>query len=570
MTLIDLFFEKTQNLANDIAYYYLVDGENNVQKITFNELKEKAELFASFLLEKYPLQSRIVLLFDTGLDFVVSFWGTILAGMVAVPVQPPYNFQMLERLIHIGKNAESSVLITNNDFLKQIENFKAYLQELPEMEKISVEDILSKTNNYKKPNIDKNDNALIQYTSGSVGVSKGVLLSHHNILSDLKMPVAVLTKTKPERTEKDSCLCWLPLYHDMGLASGIVLSFLLNSYSVIMSPLIFLQKPFRWIKALSDYKTTVSAAPNFAFDVCSKKIKEEQLEGLDLSNWSITLNGAEPIRYETITNFSKKFAKAGFREKQFYPAYGLAESFVFVTGKGRNEEVRFLQVDKENLEKNIIILSEQEEKSVKIVSLGYSWGEQDLLIINPETLEILPENQVGEVVISSPSIAKGYWNMKEETERVFNIKLNTNDERYKDKSFLRTEDLGFLNEGYLYLTGRIKDLIIIRGNNYYPQHIEQTVEKSHSSFRLGNCSAFSIQEKGEEKLIVVQEIKKGIDNLNISELNDVVNKNVTEKHGISPYKIIFVKAESLPKTSSGKLQRRASKKMFLEGSFKPF
>lgn len=570
MNLIDLFFKRVAELKDDIAYYYLVDGEDNVETITYGELERKASLVASFLQSKYEPQSRIVLLFDTSLDFIISFWGCVLAQMVAVPVQPPFNFKMLERLILIGKNANSNVLITTNDFLKHMDMFKEYLTELPEMEKFAVNDILNMESTYKKPSeIDKNHHVVIQYTSGSVGNSKGVVLTHENIFHNTTMPMAVLAKIKPETTEKDSCMTWLPIYHDMGLVSGVILPVAIGTYSAVMSPLMFLQKPLRWIKALSKYKTTISAAPNFAFDFCAKKIKEEQLEGLDISNWSIALNGAEPVRAETIERFSNKMAKAGFRKKQFYPAYGMAESVVFLTGKNRNEDLSILSLNKEELGKNkVVFVDEHDEKSVKVVGLGFSWLDQELVVVNTDTLIPCKENEVGEIFISSPSITKEYWGNPEETERLLNKKLNSDDPRYKDRLFVKTEDLGFIHDGWLYITGRIKDLIIVNGHNYYPHHIEVTAENSHGAFRLGNCSAFAVDVDSQEKLVIIQEIKKDASNLDFNEMRHVIQKNVSEKHSISAYKILFVSADSLPKTSSGKLQRRLSKQMYLNNEFK--
>lgn len=570
MNLIDLFFKQVAEFKDNIAYYYLVDGEDNVETLTYCELEKKARLVASFLQNKYEPQSRIVLLFDTSLDFIISFWGCVLAQMVAVPVQPPFNFKMLERLILIGKNANSNVLITTNDFLKHMDMFKEYLTELPEMERFAVNDILNMESNYKKPSeIDKNHHVVIQYTSGSVGNSKGVVLTHENIVHNTTMPMAVLAKIKPETTEKDSCMTWLPIYHDMGLVSGIILPVAMGTYSAIMSPLIFLQKPLRWIKALSKYKTTISAAPNFAFDLCAKKIKEEQLEGLDISNWSIALNGAEPVRAETIERFSTKMAKAGFIKKQFYPAYGMAESVVFLTGKNRNEELRILSLNKEELGKNqVVFVDENDEKSVKVVGLGFSWLDQELVVVNTNTLIPCKENEVGEIFISSPSITKEYWENPEETERLLNKNLNTNEPRYKDRLFVKTEDLGFIHDGWLYITGRIKDLIIVNGHNYYPHHIEVTAENSHGAFRLGNCSAFAVYVDSQEKLVIIQEIKKDASNLDFNEMKHVIQKNVSEKHSISAYKILFVSADSLPKTSSGKLQRRLSKQMYSNNEFK--
>lgn len=560
MNLVEIFNSQVQNNKDKIAYTFLADGEDKALTITYSELESKAKAVAANLQEKYKTGDRAILLFDTGLDFIVSLWGCFLSGIVAVPIHPPVDMRSVGKLLSIFKDSSPSVILTTADFILKMSFFQSAMKDLPVIDKVDIEKIESNASDLKNFDVSDDTDALIQYTSGSVGPSKGVLLSHNNIVYNAHMLQAVLEEIPPPNANKDSFLCWLPLYHDMGLMSGVILPLVMGTTSTLMSPLMFLQKPFRWLKALSKYKATVSAAPNFAYELCIKKVKEEQLAELDLSSWSVALNGAEAIRNNTLERFTEKFSATGFKHQYFFPAYGLAESVVFVTGPSRNELPITLNIDKDALENNKISITDNSAK-VSVTSTGHSWLAEKILIVNPQTFEECKSDEIGEVWIQGESIAKGYWNLDNETE--INFKAHLADK--PEENFLRTGDLGFFQDRNLFITGRIKDLIIIRGNNYYPHHIEQTTEQFSPAFRPGSTAAFSVNIDNEEKLVVVQELKKDANIDNLDQLKNSLKKLIIEEHGIPLYEAVFLKQGSIFKTSSGKVQRKLCKNKYLKG-----
>lgn len=560
MNLVDVFYDQVKNNPDKIVYTFLADGENDVQTLTYSQLAKKAENIASQLNQKYQSGQRILLLFDTSLDFISSLWGCFISGMVAVPIHPPIDMRTLTRLLSILKDAQASAVLTTQDFIGKMAFVQSSMPGVPDIDKIAVDELENKEIDFTPFKANDDNEALIQYTSGSIGVSKGVVLTHNNIVYNAHMLKAVLDHTPLPDNQIDSFCCWLPLYHDMGLMSGVILPLVMGTSSVLMSPLMFLQRPVRWLKAISRYGCTVSAAPNFAYELCVKKTKDEQLSELDLSKWSVALNGAEAIRSETLNKFVSKFSVSGFKSEQFFPAYGLAESVVFVTGPNRNDSPVILNVDKENLENNKIVESDNSENSVGIVSVGHGWLEEKVTIVNTETLKEVQENEIGEIWVSGQAIAKGYWNLTEETEYTFNAHLENNEAKY-----MRTGDLGFLKNGNLFITGRIKDLIIIRGRNHYPQHIEQNSEKFSEYFRPGSNAAFSITDDNEEKLVIVQEIKNDSANLNVEELKKSLNKYIVDEHGIPAHDIVFIRQGTIFKTSSGKVQRKLCRNKYLKG-----
>ncbi len=566
MDLAQIFKNQVEINKDNVAYTFLVDGEDKTQTFSYSELSEKVKSIAVDIQEKYQQGDRVILLFDTGLDFIASLWACFLAGVIAVPVHPPMDMRGITKLLNIVKDSKPSLVLTTSSFVSQMIFFESSMPDLPKIDKIAIDLVQNKSSEFKDINFSEQTNALIQYTSGSVGLSKGVLLTHGNIIHNAQMLKAVLDEIPPPNANKDSFLCWLPLYHDMGLMSGVILPLVMGTNSTLMSPLMFLQKPYRWLKALSKYKATVSAAPNFAYELCIKKTKDEQLKELDLSSWSVALNGAEPIRSETIKKFTEKFKDSGFTDQAFFPAYGLAESVVFVTGPSRDQLPVILEIDKNALENNKISISENTPK-VSIVTTGHIWLDETVLIVNPETFEISKPDEIGEIWISGQSIAIQYWNLDEETDNTFNAQVKKGNEildEYKDKKFLKTGDLGFFKGENLFITGRIKDLIIIRGHNYYPHHIEQGVESFSEHFRPGSNAAFSITNDGEEKLIVIQEVKKDAKIDDIDNLKNQVKTDVIQKHGIILHDIVFLKQGSIFKTSSGKVQRRMSKNKYLK------
>ncbi|MEM9009492.1 MAG: fatty acyl-AMP ligase, partial [Cyanobacteria bacterium P01_F01_bin.86] len=334
--------------------------------------------------------------------------------------------------------------------------------------------------------------------------------------------------------------------------------------SILMSPVAFLQKPIRWLKAISKYRATTSGGPNFAYDLCVKKIKPEELADLDLSSWDLAYNGAEPLRAETLKQFGEKFAACGFLSDAFYPCYGMAETTLFATGGEKYQKPVIQGVKTEELEQNSVVESEiSSPESRPFVGCGRPYLNTTISIVNPESLTRCGDWQIGEIWVSGGSVAAGYWNRPSATEETFQAYLKDTGEG----PFLRTGDLGFLLNGELFVTGRIKDVIIIRGQNHYPQDIEMTVQKSHPALRPNCGAAFTVEFKGSERLVVVQEVERSyLRKLNVNEILGNIRQAVTAEHSLQLFASVLVKTGSIPKTSSGKIRRHACRAEFLTGN----
>jgi acyl-CoA synthetase (AMP-forming)/AMP-acid ligase II len=388
------------------------------------------------------------------------------------------------------------------------------------------------------------------------------MLTHANLLHNLEL----IRQAFELVTAEDIGVIWLPPYHDMGLIGGLLEPIYNLMRVVLMSPIAFLQRPVRWVQAISKYKATVSGGPNFAYDLVARKITPEQLEQLDLSNWNMAFNGAEPIRLATLERFTEVFGLVGFKQEAFYPTYGLAEGTLIVTGGRRAEPPVFREFPTQVLSGR----PEDADKSTVLIGCGVSLGDQKTLIVDPDTGRVLPDGQVGEVWLQGGSVAQGYWDNPEATEATFHARLENG-----DGPFLRTGDLALTVDGEFFIAGRIKDLIIIDGRNHYPQDIEFTVEQIHPAIRPGCTAAFSIDDEDGEQLVIVTEIRKqykpvsGSDEPNAldpEELRQLIRKAVSEKHELRVHDIVFLLAGEIPKTSSGKIQRYAARQGYLAGT----
>lgn len=409
---------------------------------------------------------------------------------------------------------------------------------------------------WQAPNIDSQTLAFLQYTSGSTGTPKGVMLSHGNLLHN-----AAITYELMGHSPESCFVSWLPAYHDMGLIGGILQPLYGGFPCYLMAPATFLQQPYRWLKAISDYGGTTSGGPNFAYDLCVRKITPEQRRSLDLSRWQVAFNGAEPVRAETLERFAATFAECGFRAEAFYPCYGMAEATLMAAGGTVTALPRQLEVATADLERHQIRIADQadpSEASTRLVGCGQSVPQQQIVIAHPETLTLCPPNTVGEIWVQGPSVGQGYWNRLEATTTTFGAHLADTGAG----PFLRTGDLGFLREGELFITGRLKDLIIIRGRNLYPQDIELTVERSHPSLRAGSGAAFAIALSDTEGLVVVQELEFR-QRPDIASVTQAIRAAIAEAHEIPVYAVVLIKPGTIPKTSSGKIQRRACRAAFL-------
>lgn len=555
-TIVDLLRYRAIYEPQQTAYTFLVDGETQEVTTTYQELDLQTRNIAAYLEFLGARGERALLLFHPGLEYIVAFFACLYAGVVAVPAYPPRRNHKMSRLRTIVADAQPQVLLTTEALLTNIKSQFTSDPELARLRCLATDNIEEhQAESWQNTALESNTLAFLQYTSGSTGTPKGVMVSHGNLLHNL----ALIHKSF-EHTPDSKGVIWLPPYHDMGLMGGVLQPLYEGASVILMSPENFLQKPLRWLMAISRYKGTTSGGPNFAYELCVNKITDEQRATLDLSSWQVAFNGAEPIRAETQERFAAAFAPCGFRSSAFYPCYGLAETTLIVAGGLKEAEPLVEIIQRDALEQKRVVPARQENyEAQKLVSCGRSLLEQQIIIAHPETLTCCLPNEVGEIWVSGSSVAQGYWNHPEETQRTFQAYLADTG----SGPFLRTGDLGFLKDGELFVTGRLKDLIIIRGRNHYPQDIELTVEQSHPALRRGHGAAFSVDMDEQERLVIAFEVERSyLRNLDVDEVVTAIRETVRKQHEILVYAILLLKTGSIPKTSSGKIQRHACRSGF--------
>ena len=573
-TIVDLLRQRAAYRPHDRAFTFLVDGETEELNITYAELDRKARAVGAWLASQGMAGKRVLLLYPSGLDFIAAFMGCLYGGAIAVPAYPPRKNRSVERIEAIAADADAAVALTTRDVL---DRFDALRASAPSLEHLiwKVDSELEPTwaDRWQRPDIDGETLAFLQYTSGSTGTPKGVMLSHENLLhNSLRIMQAF------EITRSQSGVFWLPSFHDMGLIGGILVPLYGGKFNVIMSPVAFLQKPLRWLQAISRYRATISGGPNFAYELCVRKTTPEQRAALDLSSWSLAFNGAEPVRAETIDAFCEAFAVSGFRREAFYPCYGLAESTLMVTGGMKFEPPVIRSFDATSIETGTAAIAPDNAASGRrLVGSGRELDGQDVHIVDPQTCESLAPGRIGEIWVSGPSVAQGYWNRSEETTATFAAMLAQADTqagtgsvtRWRPNSgpYMRTGDLGFFDNGELFVTGRLKDLIIIRGRNHYPQDIEHAVAEATPLVRAGSIAAFAVEIEGRERVVVVAELERGRrEPHEIANAFEAIRKRLAMEQEVAVEAIVCVRPNSIPKTSSGKIQRHACKRQFLDGS----
>ncbi|MBE8968473.1 AMP-binding protein [Nostocales cyanobacterium LEGE 12452] len=559
-TLVNLLRYRAIQQPTQAPYTFLVDGETQKVSFTYEKLDQKARAIAALLQSMKAFGETVLLLYPPGLEFIAAFFGGLYAGVTVVPVYPPRGKQRITRLQAIAQDAQATFALTTSSVITKLgQSFKEE-PELVALQCIATDEIPNElSDDWFFPEITNDSLALLQYTSGTTGNPKGVMVNHDNLLYN-----SALIYQSFEHTPNSRGVIWLPPYHDMGLIGG-VLQPLYGSCSVtLMSPESFLQKPFRWLKAISDNQATTSGGPNFAYDLCVEKITPEQRKHLDLSSWEVAFNGAEPVREETIEKFSETFADCGFTKSTFYPCYGMAETTLIISGgvKKQPPVIRFVQ--EQALKQNLIVTTTSDSEDAKaVVGVGHNSLAQEIIIVNLESLTPCLDGEIGEIWVAGSSVAGGYWNKPQDTQQTFNAQLLDT----KGGPFLRTGDLGFLLDGELFITGRLKDMMIIRGQNHYPQDIELTVQNSHPALRANCGAAFSVEIDGIEQLVITQEIERTyLRQLDVDEVVKSIRQAVSEYHQLQVYAIVLLKTASIPKTSSGKVQRHACRVGFLDKS----
>ena len=572
-TLVDILQIRAQEQPHQTIYNFLVDGETEEISLTYGQLEQKAKAIAAYLQTVCSPQDRVLLLFPAGLEYITAFFGCLYAGVIAIPAYPPRPNRSLGRIQNILQNAQTNFALTNSETLNSLSRQLESTPELNSLQWITT-DTLNKNfpQNWHQPQISGEDIAFLQYTSGSTAEPKGVKIAYKNLLHNLE---AIHNCFR--HSEQSRGVIWLPPYHDMGLIGGVLQPLFGNFSVTLMSPLMFLQNPLRWLKAISRYRATTSGGPNFAYDLCVRKFKPEQLTGLDLSSWQVAFNGAEPINHETLSKFAETFAPYGFDYSAFYPCYGMAEATLIISGGSKNAAVVTKTVQGKALEENKIIDAHPNESYTHtLVSCGRSLINQKIAIANPETLVNCQPGEVGEIWVSGSSIAQGYWRQPEITAATFDAYFQDT----KEGPFLRTGDLGFVDHGELFFTGRLKDMIVIKGRNHYPQDIEKTAEETTSWIRPSCVASFSIDIQGEEKLIVLAEVERrywssqrnggkssSSEIIEVKELTQLIRREVAKNHDLQIYTTLLLKPGSLSKTSSGKIQRHACRLEFLANTY---
>jgi acyl-CoA synthetase (AMP-forming)/AMP-acid ligase II len=578
-TLIELLRFRAARQPSQRAYTFLLDGETEEAWLTYEDLDRKARSVAAWLRTSMANGERVLLLFPPGLDFITAFFGCIYAGTVAVPVYPPEpsrlkrNVPLLRAVVN---DAQPIAALTTSRILGLVEDLIVEAPVLRALRWLALEDgRISAADQWSNPCLDGQNLALIQYTSGSTSAPKGVMISHGNLLHNGELIHKCVNLSPDSRG-----MIWLPPYHDLGLVGGILQPLYGGFPVTLMSPVAFSVRPLRWLQAISRTRATISGGPNFAYDLCARKITSEQRLGLDLSSWKVAFNGSEPVRFDTMDRFTKAFSSCGFLPEAFYPCYGLAEATSYVSGGAKSDSVKLRPFNGTRSEPNRRVDGDgQKHLTHEVVGCGWIARDQKVIVVDPGRRIKMPAGQVGEVWVSSPSVALGYWNRPEETDATFQAYLADT----REGPFLRTGDLGFLQDNELFITGRLKDLIIIGGRNHYPQDIEWTVEQSHPGLRPGCSAAFSIDCDAQERLIVAAEIdprfftrsrgdrgeippRSGF-SLDPTELVWAIRQAVTEHHDVRADGVLLLKPASLPKTTSGKIQRYACRDRFIRGDF---
>ncbi|HWB13495.1 MAG TPA: aminotransferase class I/II-fold pyridoxal phosphate-dependent enzyme [Pirellulales bacterium] len=558
-TLVELLQRRAKQQATRTAFVFLVDGESEEAAITYGELDRQARAIAASLQSLGLEGERALLLFPAGLEFIAAFFGCLYAGVVAVPAYPPRMNRKLDRIQAIAHDSQARVALTTQSVAERI---SSVLEQTPDLERLTwltTETVeVGAEKSWRDPACTNTTLAFLQYTSGSTGTPKGVMLTHANLLHN-----CALIGHAFEMTRSVSGVFWLPSYHDMGLVGGVLCPIFQGAPNVIMSPMSFLQRPFRWLQAISRYRAVVSGGPNFAFDLCVRKVTPEQRAKLDLSTWAVAFNGAEPVRSETLDRFAETFEPCGFRREAFYPCYGLAEATLIVSGGFKSEPPVVRTFDAKALENRLVIeVPAMDESARPLVGSGQVLAdEEEIVIADPEGMTRCGPGQVGEIWVKSPSVAQGYWARREETQHTFQARLREGGEGV----YLRTGDLGFFQDGELFVASRLKDLIIIRGLNHYPHDIELTAEKSHSAIRPGSGAAFTVDVNDAPRLVIVYEVERRQQS-DLDEIFDAIRRDVASEHELQLDAIVLVKPGSIPKTSSGKIQRHACRNAFLEGT----
>lgn len=556
-TIVALLRQRSTQLPGFEGYRFKsYSAGQQSRTLSYRALAIRAEAIAAELQAHTDPGTRVILLQPPGPEFLAGFLGCLYAGMIVIPAAPPHREADFERLNMVIEDSGATVILAPSKL--RTDKLRLHMREPSGGLKWISLDLITEDRaaDWRAPELTGDSIALIQYTSGSTGTPKGIKASHANLLYNLEQIHQCFGNSRGGRG-----VIWLPPYHDMGLIGGILSPLYSRIPVTLLSPMDFIQMPFRWLETLSEERATVSGGPNFAYDLCIRKVTSEQRARLDLSSWRVAFSGAETVRASTLARFAETFRSCGFRPEAFLPCYGLAESTLLVTGGAheRPPEIRLVPSSPP---------AEGEMSAgprLEVVSCGTPRG-QRVVIVNPETLEPCTDEQIGEIWVSGPSVAQGYWGRELETQAVFRARYKGSVE---GEEFLRTGDLGFLADGQLFVTGRLKEVLVIRGRNVFPQDLELTAQRCHAVLRPNGGAAFLVESgEAEPRLVLVHEIESAkLGDKSYAELRGDIQEAVTRNHGVRVHEVMFVAPGRVPRTPSGKIRRGACREQWLAGQF---
>jgi 8-amino-7-oxononanoate synthase len=554
-TLVDLLEYRASRQPSDTVFRFINSDGGEEATLTFATLHRRARAIAAHLGEHVIPGDRVVLLVPPGLEYVAAYFGCLYAGVVAVPAYPPNPRRADPRVARIVADCGARVALVSDAFMARLDGWLALSPELSALTWLDAGRLADgDAASWRAPSVTGPSLAMLQYTSGSTGDPRGVMLTHANLLHNS----AVIHRVSEHRPH-DNGVFWLPPFHDMGLIGGILQPIYAGLSAALMAPATFLQRPMRWLEAMSRYRATTSGAPNFAYDLCVERIGDAERETLDLSAWRTSFNGAEPIRADTIERFSQAFAVSGLRRDVILPCYGLAEGTLLVSGGPAERPARVMMADRRRLESGELRPPDESGTSpIALVASGQPVADQTVAIVDPDTGAACAERQVGEIWVAGASVAAGYWGRPDASAATFQARLPGS-----DRPFLRTGDLGVLLDRQLVVTGRLKDLVILDGRNYYPHDIEVAAERSHASLRPGFTAAFGVAGEGRERLVLVAEVIRHHKPEQDRALFQAIRSELAGMIGIVPDEIIAIRQNTIPRTSSGKIQRRACRVAYL-------
>uniref|UniRef100_UPI0030EE9682 amino acid adenylation domain-containing protein n=1 Tax=Ascidiimonas meishanensis TaxID=3128903 RepID=UPI0030EE9682 len=549
------------------AIRFLNDNTEEIGNISYQELNTKVEALALYLTTKLSVGERALLLYPSSIEFIICFLACLKAGIIAVPVNAPSSRRRLDRLENVLIDSDSKYILTIPSLYNKVSKWMNANEEFAEVPVLLTDAVLKQENTQAQfPEVYADNIAFLQYTSGSTGVPKGVMVTHGNIAHN-----CTLIRNLHGLNENTVHVGWLPMFHDMGLIGNILSTIYVGGTLISMAPVSFVKKPVNWLKAITTYKGTITGAPNFAYDLCINNISEEEFDVIDLSSCKVFFCGAEPIKAKTLADFATRYVSKGLKANYIKPCYGMAETTLIVSSVNKECYNAISENNKNN--KHTFILNKEESypfnKGEKVfVTGGEVLENMQVIIVDPNTKKECEERKEGEVWIKGGSVAKGYWNKSRLTEKTFNASCTDLTGNIAE-GYLRTGDIGFLSEGELYISGRLKEMMIFNGENYFPQDIEAVVQELSDDFVLNAGAVFSINKEGKEELIIAQEIKRtSLKTYNAKTLYEKIAREVYELFELKAYDILFLQPASIPKTSSGKTQRTLCKKRYENNNFK--